>query len=115
MPNEYVPDRWVMLKISSKDTSVVYKILAGWSGSFTYGQSYKLNSGCTRVRREGHYFIFDGYSGSTYRCHSDAYGFTSYMAEILEQIRQRIKEVDGITEVMDENIDFLKLPVTPQV
>ena len=39
MNNDYYPDNWVVLKIDTKDY-VIYKILAGWGGGYTQGESW---------------------------------------------------------------------------
>lgn len=75
MANEYVPDDWVIVKFSGKDVNdgvPLYKVLAGWYGGYLNGDSWRMNSGITRIlEREKHYTI-EGYSGSVYECHKDS-------------------------------------------
>lgn len=71
-PREYTPDNWVILKIKGDDPH--YRILAGWSGGYTTGDSWRMNSGITRVEEDKEYFHFYGSSGSCYHCHKEAYG-----------------------------------------
>jgi len=40
----YSPDSWELVKVTT-NSKVHYRILAGWSGSYMYGNSYKLSSG----------------------------------------------------------------------
>ena len=42
------PDSWVVLKITA-ETGVIYKVLAGWSGGYLDGDSWRLNSGINIV------------------------------------------------------------------
>jgi len=78
----YTPDRWVVLELSN-DKQFARKVFAGWRGGYLDGDSWKLNSGITETRDTGEWFEFDGYSGSTYRCHKEFYGMTSYQQSIL--------------------------------
>ena len=98
---DYTPDRWIMLKITHNGQPT-YKVLAGWGGSYLYGQSWKLNSGCTKVEADGDYLLFSGYSGSVYRCHKNAYGTTSYTAQILNKFLADAEEANAQIEVMSE-------------
>lgn len=43
----YTPDNWVVIKCKGDDPH--YRILAGWSGGYTTGTSWRMNSGITRV------------------------------------------------------------------
>ena len=79
---QYTPDRWVVLEFVTPDETF-QKVFAGWYGGFTQGDSWKLNSGITETRKDGDLFEFDGYSGSTYVCHSSGYGMSAYMASVL--------------------------------
>jgi len=67
----YTPDNWVILKINY-DTKIFYKILAGWSGGYLDGDSWRMNSGITKVEVDGNYYLFHGSSGSVYKCHKDS-------------------------------------------
>lgn len=107
--SEYNPDRWVMLKIISEGQTT-YKILAGWSGGYTQGQSWKLNSGCTEVKEDGDYLMFSGYSGSVYRCHKDSYGMNMISSQIYNSLSEDVQRSDGVSiEVMPEETDFMRI------
>ena len=75
----YVPDTWVIVKITHKEEAPIYKILAGWYGGFAGSNSWKLSSGITSVEvdpdfpEQTHYHQS---SGSTYVCHAGTYGFS---------------------------------------
>ena len=79
----YTPDRWVIVEFSYP-TETIQKVFAGWYGGFAGSDSWKLNSGITEVRKVGDTFEFDGYSGSTYKCHKDCYGMSFYMSSIFQ-------------------------------
>lgn len=96
---EYTPNRWLVLKI--KD---FYKVFATWSGGYADGDSWKLNSGITKVYREGDYFIFEGVSGSIYKCHTKTYGTNSYGAAVLSNWKTQFEY-----KVLPEDFNFLLL------
>lgn len=106
--SEYTPDRWVMLKIVHSGHTT-YKILAGWGGSFTYGASWKLNSGCTKVEEVEDYYAFSGYSGSVYFCRKTAYGLTGYTAQVLEGFLKDAEEIPAQIEMMPEETNWMEI------
>jgi hypothetical protein len=82
------PDSWVIVKIVSGDNKdTTYKVLAGWSGGYLHGDSWKLNSGITSVEEDGDYYLFHGYSRSIYRCRKTAEGMSGMMHGILWQMQ----------------------------
>lgn len=105
----YTPDTWVMIKFNHKGEDI-YKILAGWSGSYLYGSSWKLNSGVTKVEVDGDYYLFHGSSGSVYQCHKNCYGFSGYTSQVYSNF---VTDMEGRTDVtmeaLDEDTDFLSL------
>lgn len=81
----YTPDRWVIIK-GKWNGETVYKVLAGWSGGYLEGQSWRINSGITKVTVDDSYYYFEGSSGSTYKCHKNGYGLNLIMGSIVQQI-----------------------------
>jgi hypothetical protein len=107
--SEYKPDKWVMLKFSSGGTNT-YKVFAGWAGSYLHGQSWKLNSGVTKIEENGDYYLFHGYSGSVYKCHKKAYGWTSYMMQVFNSFEEQIKEsVGSRMDLLPEETNFMEI------
>lgn len=84
---EYVPDAWVIIRVAD-ETETVYKVLGGWYGGYLNGDSWRLNSGITRIERDGELYLIHGYSGSVYRVHPDAQRTTMLMASVLAQFPQ---------------------------
>jgi|TARA_Y100000310_G_C20568776_1_gene756913 hypothetical protein len=97
----YQPDNWVILKINAKNETgleVFYKVLAGWSGGYLDGDSWRMNSGITEVIEEGDFYLFEGSSGSVYRCHKENEAVRMNTFSILNQLNEhygdRIKQID---------------------
>lgn len=107
--SDYSPDRWVMLEIKSNELHApTYKILAGWFGGFATGDSWKLNSGVTKVEEDGEFYLFYGYSGSVYRCHKNDYGLCGITSSVLANFQHQIKDMPNSSiEVLKPNANFL--------
>jgi len=89
MSEEYLPDNWVVLKIKEgKLDSGFYKVLAGWSGGYLYGDSWRMNSGISEVTEDGDYLLFHGYSGSVYRCYKGGYRLRMNNAGVYNQLKE---------------------------
>jgi|TARA_R110000822_G_scaffold279299_2_gene401067 hypothetical protein len=67
----YRPDNWVIVEIANDD-GIFYKVLAGWSGGYLDGDSWRMNSGITEVEEKEDYYLFYGQSGSVYKCWKEA-------------------------------------------
>ena len=90
----YTPDVWVVIEFTTpKET--IRKVLAGWYGGFGGSNSWKLNSGITEVRYVDGFFEFDGYSGSTYRCHENSCHMSSLMHSVYGNWKKEIEEEEG--------------------
>ena len=107
--SEYTPDRWCVIRIPGpKET--VYKVFASWSGSYTGGDSWKLNSGITQARLVEGVWEFEGSSGSVYRCRQGSYGANAYGAGVLDDMIRRTHEGTGIDiDILDEDTDWAGL------
>ena len=90
MSNFYRPDNWVVIKLDDGNDPH-YRVLAGWSGGYLDGNSWRMNSGITEVEETDNYYYFSGSSGSTYRC-----GKSSYMLRMnTAGAWARIQELHG--------------------
>lgn len=101
--SEYNPDCWVIIKLSGIDVQdgPLYKVLAGWYGGYTGGDSWKINSGITKITTVGDVYEVEGYSGSTYMCHKNVERMSGYTASILKDFVNQIGEKDVVIEVVD--------------
>jgi len=107
--SEYRPDKWLVVKITGKDTPPVHKVFACWYGGYLGSDSWKLNSGITKATLEGNIYSFEGSSGSVYECHKDSYGTNGYGADVLSNMIARAV-INGVTiELMPENTNWMEI------
>jgi hypothetical protein len=102
----YQPDCWVVLKLPEG-----YKVLAGWAGGYLYGNSWRMNSGITRVEKkldwkDDEHFVFYGYTGSEYWCHPETYKLKMPMAGIYNQLKEMHPDQ---VEIMPEDTDWMDM------
>lgn len=111
--SEYTPDRWCVIRIPGpKET--VYKVFASWSGSYTWGDSWKLNSGITQAVLVDGAWEFEGTSGSVYKCRVGSYGANAYGAGVLNDMIRRTHEGTGIDiDILDEQTNWAHLDYDP--
>jgi len=85
-----------------------YKVFATWAGGYLDGDRWKLNSGIRSVKQDGDYYLFEGFSGSWYKCHKSSYGvMTLYGQGVLNSLIDKAK-LNGVEiEVIDENEIFI--------
>lgn len=107
---QYIPDKWVGVKISSANTKTIYKIFACWYGGYLNGDSWKLNSGITKAFLNGDLkYYFEGASGSVYICGRHNYGTNGYGASVLGNMIENADN-NGITvEILPEDTNWLEL------
>lgn len=99
----YTPDNWVILRIAHAD-EVIYKILAGWSGGYLDGSSWRLNSGITRVEEDDDEIRFYGHSGSVYHCRKHAEQLRMNCSYVLAELQAQFPDKVGVISYPD----FLK-------
>jgi hypothetical protein len=99
----YTCDNWIVIFLNGRDPH--YRLLTGTSGGYTTGDSWRMNSGITKVEEDEHYYYFHGSSGSCYSCHKDAYGLRMNNAYIWNQLQ----ELHGDkVEMLDENTNWME-------
>ena len=102
----YQPDCWVVLKLPEG-----YKVLAGWSGGYLDGSSWRLNSGITRVEekldwKDQRYYVFYGHTGSAYWCYPEMYMLKMPMAGIYNRLKEKYQDQ---VEIMPEDTDWMNM------
>lgn len=107
--SEYLPDNWVVLKITYK-SKTVYKVLAGWSGGYLDGDSWKMNSGIWEVKEDDNYYYFYGYSGSCYRCNKESYMLRMNNAGVYNHWKEKFGDA---IEMLPEDTDWMNMEWEP--
>jgi hypothetical protein len=101
---EYNADNWVVLKFDGDDPH--YRVLAGWSGGYITGNSWRMNSGITKVEEDESFFYFYGSSGSRYRCNKEVYMLRMNTAGAWA----RLQELHGDkVEMLPEDTDWMNM------
>ena len=103
--SDYIPDSWVVLKITT-DYDLMYKVLAGWSGGYLTGDSWRLNSGIDIVFEREDQVDFYGNSGSLYICRKGTYGLGMGTSGIYNDLVSRFGDA---VEMMPEDTDWRNL------
>ena len=100
-PKNYFPDNWVIIKL--KGDVPHYRVLAGWSGGYTTGDSWRMNSGIVRVEQTEFLYMFYGSSGSVYECVKNSYCLRMNNAYIWNELQERYGDK---VEMMPEDTDW---------
>jgi hypothetical protein len=95
---EYTPDVWVVLEIQGT-SGVICKILAGWYGGFTAGNSWKLSSGIEKIEQDDDFYVMPNTSGSIYHCHRNNYGMSGYTNNIYLSLKQELGDRVRVLEL----------------
>jgi len=101
----YTPDNWVVIKLDD-GVDPHYRVLAGWSGGYLDGDSWRINSGITKVEEDEGYYNFSGSSGSTYLCGKKSYKLRMNNAHVWS----KLEELHGDkVEMMPEDTDWVSM------
>ena len=105
--NEYAPDAWQVIEINTP-TETIYKLFSTWYGSYLNGESWKLNSGITNMKKVGKVYEVTGHSGSVYTvpAYENTYRTTAYTGSVLNQL---IKKSEYKIRVLPYNTEWEKL------
>jgi hypothetical protein len=102
--NDYNPDKWMLVKVNGQTPH--YRIFGSWYGGFAGADEWRLNSGVESVREEGNFYIFEGTSGSTYSCHKEAYGASSFGMSVVLNYE---KKSQGTMTIIHEQPDIMSI------
>jgi len=106
--SDYRPDKWLMVQLTNKDNESHYRIFACWYGGFLGSDSWKLNSGVTKITEDEHSYYFKGSSGSVYDCNKRSYGMSGYGDGVLKKLIEKSKDTVSI-EILPEETNFIEL------
>ena len=101
----YTPDNWVVLKIQNQEKTL-YKILAGWSGGYLDGGSWRMNSGITCAKEKPKHWEFFGSTGSVYKCYRKFYRLTMSTSGVYNELKERFGDS---VELMPEDTNWSEI------
>jgi len=84
----YTPDNWVIFKIDNGEHPVFYKVLAGWSGGYLDGDSWRMNSGIVKIEEDGDFWLVYGQTGSCYKLHKEANQIRMNISHIYSELKE---------------------------
>lgn len=89
---EYTPDVWVVIKITSPKHGTHHRVLCGWYGGYLGSDNWRINSGITKVEMDGDFIVFFGNSESIYRCHKNAERLSAMTHSVLAHYEKEAEE-----------------------
>jgi hypothetical protein len=107
--NDYTPSCWVIVKFTSPEHGVIYKVLAGGGGGYLHGHTWKLSSGITKVEMDydkfgKKFFTIHNHSGSRYFCYEDSHGLRMSIAwkynDFKEKLGDQMEDYDDLWNIM---------------
>lgn len=106
---EYIPEKWVVIKITTSDVTPIYKVFGCW-----YDDVWRLNSGITKATLvDNHYelqhYVFEGSSGSNYLCSTALYGTHVYGQNVLNDMIATAAAAGCTIEIMPEETEWEKI------
>jgi len=96
----YQPDNWIILKIKGEG-SCYYKVLAGWSGGYLDGDSWRANSGIVKIEQTDTHYNFIGETGSVYKCHKESETIRMNISGVLSQWLKEYPDTVSVVPVTD--------------
>lgn len=104
----YTPDLWLLVKINGKNPH--YRVFGSWYGGYLNGDSWRMNSGVTKVTEDDDNYYFEGSSGSVYTCNKKCHGISGYGSGVLNNYIEKYPEFN--IEILNEDVDVMKLEYT---
>jgi hypothetical protein len=105
---EYNPNRWLMVRLSN-DGKVHYRVFATWAGGYLDADEWKLNSGVTQLKETETHYLFEGSSGSVYKCGKKSYGSTGYGFGVLNSLITKSLDQGTVIDILPEKTDFTSI------
>ena len=96
MPPEegITPDSWVIIEVNHEGKQF-QKILSGWSGSYLYGDSWRMSSRIKEINIKVNqdFFTIDTESGSRYTLFKSRQGLRVSNSGIYNQLKERFGDM----------------------
>ena|SRR5210317_541666 len=94
------PDSWVIIEVNHKGKQF-QKILAGWSGSYLYGDSWRLSSPIKKldIDIDSDYIVVQTESSSQYTLYKNRQGLRMSNAGIWNELKEKFGDAVEIVEL----------------
>jgi hypothetical protein len=94
------PDAWVILEVNHEGKQF-QKILSGWSGSYLYGDSWRMSSPIKElnIKVNQDFFTVETDSGSVYNLRKQYQGLRMSNAGIYNQLKEKFGDAVEIVEL----------------
>lgn len=106
---EYAPDSWKIVKLTNKENGDVHhRIIAGWTGGYLQGSSWKISSGIEKITDEVDFWNVPNTSGSVYFLYKGREYLSGYVASIYDNLAKTAEDVTMDLVQIDEIINQYK-------
>ena len=94
------PDNWVIIEVNHEGEQF-QKILSGWSGSYLYGDSWRMSSPIKRIdiKNNQDFYTVETKSGSVYNLWKSRQGLRMSNSGIYNQLKEKYGDVVEIVEL----------------
>ena len=100
--NNITPDAWVIIEISTPVGNSSYtKVLAGWHGSYLYGDSWRMSSAIKTIDMniDEDFFIVKTDSGSIYKLYKNNQGLRMSNLGIYNELKEKHQDLIQIVDL----------------
>ena len=94
------PDAWVIIEVNHEGEQF-QKIIAGWSGSYLYGDSWRMSSRIKEMKIdvEQDYITVETDSGSVYNLRKESQGLRMSNAGIWNELKEKFGDMVEIVKL----------------
>lgn len=97
----YTPSGWVFIKIQAYgEVEPLIKVFGSWSGGYLNGDSWRVNSGVTKIEENENEYIVSGYSGSQYILSKTCNYIRPYNKAILDDMIAELRSYSHKAEII---------------
>jgi len=106
LPNDSIPDAWLLVKVEQEKGHPIFKVFATWKEE----ESWRLNAGIISVKYKNGNYIFYSNSGSRYICNEKSYGETEFGSMIINGIEKLLADTVEVYRKMPTHDFIMSIP-----
>jgi hypothetical protein len=92
--SDYTPDRWILIRVESKEGEILYKVFGNWYGGYLGSDEWRISSGVTKVVEHDKHYEVHNHSGSVYTCYKNSKGMSAYGAGVFQNWQKQLDDRD---------------------